>query len=171
MDDPRLQGGADHAVQTGGGGVFGVADDGAGELAGNAQLVRHHRLGDAGQHRHGDEQGPGAVGAGQALQGVFHHLHPAAGVEIGHVHVEPGQHRHGLFHGVGNVVELQVQEDPVSPLLDPPHDVRPLGVKKLHADLHKGAGRAEFVQKVKGLLRACEIASHDYVFTHDALLR
>ena len=45
---------------------------------------------------------------------------------------------HGLFHGVGDVVQLQIQEDLVAPGLDLPDDGRAFGVEQLHADLHEG---------------------------------
>ena len=113
-----------------------------------------------------DEQGAGAVGPGQALQGRLHHGLGAGGVEVHHVHPQAGEHRHGLLHRVGDVVELQVQENLMPPVLDLPDDGGPLGVVELHADLHKGLLPGELVQKGQGLLLAVEIQGDDHVFTH-----
>ena len=46
------------------------------------------------------------------------------GVEVEHVDVQPGEHRHGLFHRVRYVVELQIQKDLVAPGLDLPDNGR-----------------------------------------------
>lgn len=67
MDHLGLQRRADHPVQPGGGCVLGVANDGIGELSADAQLARHDLLRNAGEHGDGDEKGPGAVRARQAL--------------------------------------------------------------------------------------------------------
>jgi len=48
----------------------------------------------------------------------FHHLEPAGGVERDHVHAQPG---HGIgipADGIGNIVELEVQEDLATPVQD-----------------------------------------------------
>ena len=37
------------------------------------------------------------------------------GVEVDDVHVQRRQGGHGFFHGVGDVVELEIQEDLVAP--------------------------------------------------------
>ena len=93
-------------------------------------------------------------------------------MEVHHVHVQVRQDGHGLFHGVGDVVELQVQENFVPPGLDLPDDGGALGVVELHADLHEGLARlpGEAVQETEGLLPALEVQCDDYVLTHCVLL-
>jgi hypothetical protein len=132
------------------------------DMGGIPELIRPGR----GKLGHGDEKGPCSVRAGQAFQRGLHHGPGPGGVDVHHVHIQPGQHRHGLLHGVGDVVELQVQEDPVSPVLDRPDDVRPRGVVQLHADLHEGLPPLEPVQKRQRLLRRGEVAGDDHVLAH-----
>ena len=59
----------------------------------------------------------------------------------------------------------------MAPGLDLPHGLRALGVKELHADLHKGLfPGGEAVQKGQGLFQSGEIQGDDDVFTHGARL-
>ena len=123
-----------------------------------------------GQLGDGDEQGPASVGPGETLQRGLHHLRGPGCVEVYHVHVQPGEDGHGPLHRVGDVVELQVQKNLVSPGLDLPDDGGSPGVVQLHADLHEGLFLLEPVQKGQGLLPAVEVQCDDNVLTHDALL-
>ena len=91
-------------------------------------------------------------------------------MDVAHVHIQPGEHGHGLFHGVGDVVELQVQEYLMAPGLYLPDYLRALGIVELHAYLHKGLALFELVQEAEHLLRTAEIAGNDNVFTHVWLL-
>ena len=107
----------------------------------------------------------GAVGTSQALQGGPHHLRGPGGVEVHHIHIQSGEDRHGPLHGVGDVVELQVQEDLVAPGLDVPDHLGALGIEQLHADLHKGLlPGGELVQEGEGLLTGGEVQGDDDVF-------
>ena len=89
-------------------------------------------------------------------------------MEVHHVHVQPGEDGHGLFDRVGDVVELQVQENLVAPGLDLPDDGGALGVVELHTDLHKGLFGLprEAVQEGQGGLPAVKIQRDDHIFTH-----
>ena len=60
---------------------------------------------------------------GSTSERGLHHLDGTEGVQVGHVHVQVPQHGHGLFDGVGNVAQLQVQEDGMPPALDLPDDL------------------------------------------------
>ena len=71
---------------------------------------------------------------------------------------------------VGDVVQLEIQKDPVSAFLDAAYDLRTLGVEQLHADLDKGLLAAEAVEKGVGLFRAAEVAGDNHVFSHGRLL-
>ena len=117
MDLPRLQGGADHPVQPRLGGALGVVHDHLVQGFMDQKVLLHALLAGGGELRDGDEQGTGAVRPGEALDGSHHHGLGAGGVEIGHIHIQAAEHGHGLLHGVGDVVEFQIQEDLVAPLL------------------------------------------------------
>ena len=170
MNPLSLQGRTDHAVQAGVFGVLRVGQDHPLHGLPDQQLPLQGLLVGGGQLGDGDQQGPGTVGTSQALQGRPHHFGGAGGVEIADVHVQPREDRHGFFHGVGNVVELQIQEDPMAPLLDLPDNGRALGVEELHADLHKGLFPFKAVQKSQGLPGGGEIAGNNNVSSHRKLL-
>ena len=86
-------------------------------------------------------------------------------MEVHHVHVQAGENAHGAPHGVGDVVELQIQEDLVAPGLDVPDHLGAFSVEELHADLHKGLlPGGELVQEGEGLLTGGEIQGDDNVF-------
>ena len=91
-------------------------------------------------------------------------------MDIAHIHIQAREHGHGLFHGVGNIVELQIQKDLVATGLDLADDLRPFGIVQLHADLHKGLAPGELIQKGEHLLLAAEIAGDDHIFTHACIL-
>ena len=166
MDLFRLQGRADHAVQPCVLSGLGIVHDDLVDGLVDEQVLLHGLLVGGGQLGHGNQQGPGAVGPGQALQGGLHHGGGTGGMEVGDVYIQIPQDRHGLLDGVGDIVELQVQEDLVAPGLDLPDDFRPLGVVQLHADLHERLSAGELIQESKGLLRTGKIAGYDHVFTH-----
>ena len=90
-------------------------------------------------------------------------------MDVAHVHVQPRQHGHRLFHGVGNVVEFQIEENPVSPALDLPHDGGSLGVEQLHADFQKGFALLVLkeVEEPEGVFRRLEVAGYDYIVLHN----
>lgn len=119
--------------------------------------------------QHASWGGTAAVRAGEALLGRLHHGDGARRVQVGHVHVQGGKHMHGLFHRVGDVMELQVQENPMSPGLDLPHDGRAFGVEQLHADFQKGFALLVLkeVEEPEGVFRRLEVAGYDYIVLHN----
>ena len=166
VDHAGLERRADHAVEPRLARVAGVTYDRVVDRGADQQLALHALLARGGELRHGYEQGPSAVLARESLDRGAHHLDGAGGVDIAHVDVEPRQHGHRLLHGVGNVVELEVEENAVAPALDFAHDGRAFGVEKLHADLQKGFARfvAEQIEEAESLLGRLEVAGDDYVF-------
>ena len=133
------------AIQTRLRGVFGVVHHHLGKRLFDPQFPLHALLIGRGELGHGDEQRAGAAGPGEALQRGGHHGGGTGGVEVHDVHIQRGQCRHGLFHGVGNVMQLQIQEDLVAPCPNLPDNGGPFGVKQLHADFHKGLFLGEAV--------------------------
>ena len=170
MDNACLQRRAHHAVQARLRGVFGIVHHHLGKRLFNPQLPLHALLIGRGQLCHGDEQRTGAVGPGETLQRGGHHGGGTGGVEVHDVHIQRGQCRHGLFHGVGNVMQLEIQKDFMSATANFPHDGGPFGVKQLHADLHKGLFLREAVQKSQCFFLAVKVQRNDNVLTHDVLL-
>ena len=133
------------AIQTRLRGVFGIVHHHLGKRLFDPQLPLHALLIGRGELGHGDEQRAGAAGPGEALQRGGHHGGGTGGVEVHDVHIQRRQCRHGLFHGVGNVMQLEIQKDFMSATANFPDDGRPFGVKQLHADLHKGLFLGETV--------------------------
>ena len=123
-----------------------------------------------GELRDGDQKRSCAVRACQPFQRGAHHLRRSRGVEIHDIRVQTGQHRHRLFDGVRNVMQLEVQKDPMTAGLDLAHNGRALGIEELHADLHEGLPFGETVQKGQSLRRGRKIAGDDDVFSHVMLL-
>ena len=123
-----------------------------------------------GELSHSDEQRTGSVGTGKPFQSGLHHAGGTCGVEVGDIHTQGGKHLHGLLNGVGDIVELKIQEDLMSATLDLANDLGTLCVVQLHADLYERLLFLELIQECKNIFFACEVASHDHVFTHDALL-
>ena len=87
-------------------------------------------------------------------------------MKVDHVHIESGEHGHGLFYGVGNVVQFEVEKNFVAARLDLTHDRGAFGVEELHADLHEGLFAGEAVEKREGLFLAVKIQRDDNVLTH-----
>ena len=166
MDAPGFKRGADHAVEPGESCVFGVVDDNVLKRGVNTDLFLHALLAGGGELRDGNEERARTVRAGESLKRGAHHGARTCGVEVDHIHIEGGEHGHRFFHGVGNVVQLEIEEDLVAARLDLAHDGRAFGVEELHADLHKGLFAGEAVEKREGLFLAVKIQRDDNVLTH-----
>ena len=136
----------------------------------NPQLFFQHVLIRGGQLGHSDQQRAGTIRTGQARQSGGHHGAGAGGMDVHQVHIQRGQSGHSLFHGVGDIMQLQIQEDLVAPGPDLPDDGGAFGVEQFHADLHKGLFLCEAVQKCQCLFLAVKVQRNDNVFTHDVLL-
>ena len=170
MDAPGFERGADHAVEPGESCVFGVVDDHVLKRGVNADLFLHALLAGGGELRDGDEERARTVRAGEPLKRGAHHGARTCGVEVDHIHIEGGEHGHRLFHGVGNVVQLEIEEDLVAARLDLAHDGRAFGVEELHADLHIRPLVSEAVEKGQRALPGRKVAGDYYVFSHCLLL-
>ena len=131
---------------------------------GDEQFFLHPLLGGAGQLSDGDEHGHFSLCSfGQALFGGPHHVDGAGGVHIGHVDSQLGQVAHGLVHGVGDIVELQIQEHIVAHGFQLADNVRPFAIEQLHADFHKGLFLLELAEEIKSILSGGEIAGDDHI--------
>ena len=166
MDAAGFERGADHAVKTGSHGIFRVVDDHVLKRGVNADLFLHALLAGGGELRDGNEERARTVRAGEPLKRGAHHGARTCGVEVDHIHIEGGEHGHRFFHGVGDVVQLEIEEDLVAARLDLAHDGRAFGVEELHADLHEGLFAGEAVEKREGLFLAVKIQRDDNVLTH-----
>ena len=161
-----FQRGADNAVQTCILGGLGVVHHHLVNGGVNHQIPLHGLLVGGGQLGDGNQQGAAAVGAGQTLQGGGHHGGGTGGVEVADVHIQVAQNCHGLFHRVGNVVELQIQENLVAPGLNLPDNGGAFGVVQLHTNFYKGLLPFKFVQKRENLLCAGKVAGNNNILTH-----
>ena len=132
----------------------------------DADLFLHALLAGGGELRDGDEHRTRAVRAGETLKRGAHHGARTRGVEVDHVHIEGGEHGHRFFHGVGDIVQLEIEEDLMAARLDLAHDGRAFGVEELHANLHKGLFAGEAIKKCEGLFLAVKIQCDDNVLTH-----
>ena len=166
MDAAGFKRGADHAVEPGESCVFGIVDDHILKRGVNADFFLHALLAGGGELRDSDEERARTIHAGESLKRSAHHGARTCGVEVDHIHIEGGEHGHGLFHGIGDVVQFEIEEDLVAAGLDLAHDRGAFGVEKLHADLHKGLFAGEAVKKREGLFLAVEIQRNDNVLTH-----
>ena len=64
-------------------------------------------------------------------------------MDVDNVGAEAHERREAACHGVRDVVKLEVEEDVLPLLLQPPHDVGADAVEELHADFVIGNGVAE----------------------------
>ena len=99
----------------------------------------------------------GAEHGGLFVGGVLgggEHLGAARGVDGGHLYAKVGGGDDGLGHGVGDVVELQVEKHFRAGRAEFTDDVRPAADKQLLADLERADKGGEFLGEFQGLLRA-----------------
>ena len=89
----------------------------------------------AGQLRHGQQNGACAVRTGKSAHGGLHHGLSAGGVKIDHIHSQPGKHAHGALHGVGNVMQFEIEKNPMPFFFQHTQKIGSSGIEKLHADL------------------------------------
>ena len=93
-------------------------------------------------------------------------------MQIAHIHVQSGEDFHGFFNGIWDIVQLQIEEDPMPSGFDLAHDLRSLGVIKLHTDLDVRFFFGELIQKAEGFRRGRKITRNNYIFSHvNVLLR
>ena len=130
------------------------------------QFLLHPLLAGGCQLGHCQQHGTASVRAGQAFLGRLHHGNGAGSVQVGHVYIQLRKHMHGLLHRVGDIVELQVQKDLMSPCLNFPNNVRAFRIVQLHADFHIRLPSVKLIQKGKGLLLVFKIQCNDNVLCH-----
>ena len=150
-----LEGGAHNAVGT-------VVERHAGKqvgLLGDGMLHAHGgKLGGvhAREHRDGEELGCRQTRSGgtlvEALTGGRHHGRTARGMNRHHVDTQAGKHARGALHGVGDVVELEVEEHLETTGLEVAHEVGAAGIEELHADLGPGKLAGKLVGQLIGAL-------------------
>src|SRR5690606_27735264 len=133
----------------------------------NAELFVQHPLIKTGELRDRHQpkgRGPGPI---PRLPGSLHHRPSSAGVEGQQIHPQPGDGIHRPGDGVGNVVQLQIEKDVATPLLQPLHPAGAGGVKELHAHLDEGFFlRLQPGQKGFRLLRRRRIQGDDHTSPH-----
>jgi hypothetical protein len=101
--------------------VRGAADAGGGEIA----------LIEAGEDGDGDDL---AIIPGGGL-GIFHHRPPARGVDGDDRRLKHVDRLHRAGHGVGNIVQLEIEEDRQADLGDLVHAVVAMGAEEFEAKL------------------------------------
>ena len=84
------------------------------------------------------------------------------------IDVQVRKNSHGLLDSVGDIVELQIQEDLMTTGLDLLDNAGAFCIIQLHADLQEGLAvtSCELVQECKGCLRRGKITCYNYVLTH-----
>ena len=87
-------------------------------------------------------------------------------MEITHIDVEPREHRHRLFDGIRDIVQLEVKEYLMPSRFDLSDYLRAFGVEKLHSYFDKRLPALESVEEIKAGLFICKIAGYYDIFTH-----
>lgn len=91
-----------------------------------------------------------AGGTGKRFTGGGEHGGSAGGVEGEHVDAQPGGRANGAGNGVGDIVELEVEEDAMAATQDGLEDRRARGDKELEANLEPRTGVVQPVEKDGG---------------------
>ena len=110
-----------------------------------------------------------AVRPSEPFDRRFHHRDAAAGVQVAHVRIQGGKHRHAALHGVGDVVQFKVEEDLMSAPLDLTDHGGAFGVKQLHPYLDKRLPLlpVKLVEEGEDLLCGRKIQCDDDILAHD----
>ena len=95
-----------------------------------------------------------------------HHLQTPAGVNGQHLHTQPCRRRHGLRHGVWDVVKLQIQKHGRPSAADPAHDLRPGAHKQFTPDLQGAHHRANLLRQGQRRVGCQHVQSHDNRILH-----
>lgn len=155
----EFEGGADEALDAGFEGEAGEVEDlffGAGLDVDGTELLAVHG-GEDGDPEEGEFRG--VLGAG--LFGPAYHLRAACCVEGEHFDGEGGDALDGLGHGVGDVVELEIEEDAVSAVGDLTDEVGAVGGEELEADLDPLDGAVKAVEEGEGFLAGGQVEGED----------
>jgi hypothetical protein len=154
-----FQGGTDHAIQARFGGETGQAQDlllGAGIDADGAQFLRPH----AGQYRHGDQQRTPFQSL-QRFPGGGEHARSTRSMHVHHPHPEPSRRPAGLGHGMGDVVELQVEEHRIAQGHQFAHEIGAGGHEQFLAHLEPAEFRTQAGDDAAGRFRIRVIQGDD----------
>ena len=154
-----FQGGTHETAKAGIGGEPAEADDlllGRGRDAGLRETRGAHRRehGDAEQEKVRRVLPPGLVGP-------LHHLASAAGVQREHADREPGAGLDRLGDGVGDVVQLQVEEDLEAQAGDFANAVGAARGEHLEADLHPANGSLQLPERRSHVARGLGVEDED----------
>ena len=101
----------------------------------NQKILLHPFLAGGGQLCYGNEQGTCAVRSCQAFQGRFHHCRCTCRMQVADIYIQSRENRHGFFYGIGDIMQLEIQENLMSSCLDFLYDGRAFRIEQLHADL------------------------------------
>ena len=126
-----------------------------------AQIADQLELRQAGQNGHGhDDRRRRPMGYG-VLEGGFlashHHLAASRGVDRHHPDAKARGFAGALRHGRGDVVILEVEEDPAGFPADMMDRLRSVGREELMADLESSDDVVEAVHQVVGLLERLDV--------------
>ena len=99
----------------------------------------------------------------------LHHRRAAARVHVDHPHAEPGRRRDGRRHGVGDVVELEVEEDAVAALGERPHHRRAFRREQPAADLESADRSAQRVGESQRLVARLDVERDQDLVLHELI--
>ena len=66
----------------------------------------------------GNEQGTCAIRSCQAFQSCFHHCRCTCRMKVADIYIQSRENRHGFFYGIGDIMQLEIQENLMSSCLD-----------------------------------------------------
>jgi len=115
----------------------------------------------AGQDGHGKQEEIWIPRFPRGLGRGLHHHRSSGGMEGGHGDPKSRGGGDGMGHGVGNVVELQVEEDTAAAIQDGFHDGGALGSEEFEPDFHDRGRFAQGIEKAKRTVRVGNIEGDD----------
>ena len=135
-----------------------------GGRGGDADLVQSRGIGGS---QHGDaEQEQVGIGLLLGRGRGAHHLAATRGVQREHLDGERAEGLDGLGDGVGDVVQLQVEEDVEAQVGDLAHVVRPVGGEHLEAELHPAEIAAQLAENGRGFFTRWNVEGQDQITGH-----
>ncbi len=151
---------SDDSAEAGAAGEAGEAERLAGNVPGSEDLGGRPRI-EVGQHGHSEEQRR-ARGPPDRADGRFQHGEPSRGVHIHDAGAERRRRADGSPDGSGNVVVLQIEEDPAH-RGEFAHDRRSGGGEEFLADLEEGHRPGETVAQTQGAVEGSGVhGSHEF---------
>ena len=117
------------------------------------------------EHGHRDHErarnAEGMGGLGRAVGGRAHHGPASRGMDIEHEDAEPHRFPRRPLHGIGNVVELEIEEDLTATLAHRFHGGRAEGGEELGADLEAGDLAGEGIDESHRAIDGIHVEGHD----------